>query len=313
MIDNPPPIVGSRQLALGRLRQMDERFKREPSLRENYIKFLTEYESLGHMELVPKRARTNQNAVYIPHHTAGTAKFRVVFDGSCKMKESPTPNDIQLNGERFQPELTSIIMRFRIGKIALCADIAKMYRQVLVSKDQRDFQRILWKESAEDPVREYRLCTQTYGMKSAVYVCIRALFECVNIGEANYPKAAKVVRTSFYVDDMLHSEPNLETATHVYHELNQMLGSCQMQLAKWITNDPQMHSIMQAEGGQPLLELDKEQANAVLGLHWNPIKDEFQFMIKAPPSDEKPTKRRIVSDIARLYDPNGLVCLEETN
>ncbi|XP_055309264.1 uncharacterized protein LOC129573093 [Sitodiplosis mosellana] len=307
MIDDPPEVIGSRLLALGRLRQMHKRFDRDPSLRENYVKFLAEYESLGHMELVPKRERVYKSAVYIPHHAAGTSKFRVVFDGSCKNKGSPSPNDIQLNGERLQPDLTTIIMRFRFGKIALCADIAKMYRQVRVPEDQRDSQRILWSDSPDDPVREYRLCTQTYGMKSAAYVCIRTLFECANIGENDHPKAAKVVRTSFYVDDMLHSEPDLESATHVYHELNEMLGSCQMQLAKWITNDPQMHDIMQANGGEPLLELDKEQTNAVLGMHWNPIKDEFQFIIKTPPSDEKPTKRRIASDIARLYDPNGLL------
>lgn len=72
-----------------------------------------------------------------PHHAAGTSKFRVVFDGS------PSPNDVQLNGERLQRDLTFIIARFRLGKIALCADIAKMYRQIFVPQHQRDFQRIL--------------------------------------------------------------------------------------------------------------------------------------------------------------------------
>lgn len=178
---NPPQVVGSRQLALGRLNQMHKRFARDPVLKENYVKFMTEYEELGHMTLVPPKQLANPKSVYIPHHAAGTEKFRVVFDGSCKMRDSVSPNDIQLNGERLQRDLTFTISRFRLGKVALCADIAKMYRQILVPPEQRDFQRILWSPSANQPVREYRLNTQTYGMKSAAFVCIRTLFECAKI------------------------------------------------------------------------------------------------------------------------------------
>lgn len=69
---------------------------------------LYEYESLGHMSLVPARQLRNGNAVYIPHHAANSEKFQVVFDGSCKIKDGPSPNDIQLNGERLQRELTYI-------------------------------------------------------------------------------------------------------------------------------------------------------------------------------------------------------------
>lgn len=47
-----------------------------------------------------------------------------------------SPNDNQLNGERLQRELTYIIARFRLGKVALKfgSDIAKMYRQILTAR-----------------------------------------------------------------------------------------------------------------------------------------------------------------------------------
>lgn len=138
---------------------MHKRFDRDPILQANYIKFMQEYKNLEHMSLVPARELHNENAVYIPHHAAGTEKFRVVFDGSCKLKDHQSPNDIQLNGERLQKDLTFIIARFRLGQVALCADIAKMYRQILVPPEQRDFQRILWSQSDHEPIREYRLNT----------------------------------------------------------------------------------------------------------------------------------------------------------
>lgn len=306
MQSNPSPVIGSRQLALGRLNQMHRRFERDPALKEKYIQFMDEYEQLGHMTLVSPKQLNNPKAVYIPHHAAGSEKFRVVFDGSCKMKGNPSPNDLQLNGERLQRDLTFIIARFRLGKVALCADIAKMYRQILVPPEQRDFQRILWSPSANQPIREYRLNTQTYGMKSAAFVCIRTLMECAKSCEEAHPKVADTIRNNFYVDDMLRSEPNAELAIALYRELNAVLSEYGFTLAKWITNDSQVNAII--HGGDAVeIEMNRENTNAVLGVHWNPANDEFRYKVKNPPSDQVPTKRSVVSDIARLFDPDGFL------
>lgn len=260
------------------------------------------------MSLVPKSELNNPNAVYIPHHAAGTQKFRVVFDGSCKNKDSPSPNDNQLNGERLQRDLTFIIMiiiaRFRLGKVALCADIAKMYRQILVPPEQRDLQRILWCAHPSEPIREYRLNTQTYGIKSAAYVC--NVHTHTNEIERKHPKAAEVIRNNYYVGDMLRSEDNSQVAIELYHELNAALAEFGFELAKWLTNDADVSSCIHGKGSD-MLEMNKDQTNAVLGIHWNPATDEFQFIMKNPPSDETPTKRSIVSDAARLFDPNGFL------
>lgn len=303
---NPKQVTGSKQLALGRLSQMHKRFERDPILKANYVKFMTEYEQLGHMSLVPPKELKNPKAVYIPHHAAGTDKFRVVFDGSCKMKDSPSPNELQLNGERLQRDLTFIIARFRIGQVALCADIAKMYRQILVPPEQRDFQRIVWSPSAREPAREYRLNTQTYGMKSAAFVCIRTLLECAKNCEEAHPKVADTIKNNFYVDDMLRSEPNAESAIALYHELNKVMSQYGFTLAKWVTNDPQVNAILHSSDGVEI-EMDRDNTNAVLGVHWNPSHDEFRYKVKNPPSDQIPTKRTIASDIARLFDPDGFL------
>lgn len=306
LIPNPPKVNGSRLLALGRLRQMHKRFNRDPVLREHYVNFMQEYEGLNHMSLVPPGQLNNANAVYIPHHAAGTTKFRVVFDGSCKMQGGPSPNELQLNGERLQRDLTFIISRFRIGKVAFCADIAKMYRQILVPPGQRDFQRILWSPSANEPVREFRLNTQTYGMKSAAFVCIRTLFEVAKDCETIYPKLADAIRNNFYVDDMLRSEPDAESAITLFRDMNDVMIRYGFKLAKWVTNDSKVNAILNNMNGVEI-EMDSENTNAVLGVHWNPASDELRYRVKNPPSDKIPTKRSIVSDIARLYDPNGFL------
>lgn len=222
------------------------------------------------------------------------------------MKDSPSPNDLQLNGERLQRDLTFIIARFRLGKVALCADIKKMYRQILVPEAQRDLQRILWSPSANEPVREYYLNTQTYGMKSAAFVCIRTLMEIAKECEQAYPKVADTIRNNFYVDDVLKSEYTIQDAIALYHELLAVLGEYGLDLAKWITNEPEVNAIIHGHDATEV-EMDRENTNAVLGVLWNPANDAFQYRVKNPPLDQVPTKRTIVSDTARLFDPNGFL------
>lgn len=299
-------VTETRKLASSRLHQMEHRFERNSVLKSNYQKFMAEYEALGHMELVPPQELRNSNAVHIPHHAADTRKFRVVFDGSAKVKNGVSINDIQLNGEKLQPELTTIIMQFRSKKIALCADIAKMYRQIRVPKDQQDYQRILWRDSAKQPIREYRLTTQTYGMKAAAYMCIRTLVQCAKDYAAEYPKESKIVLNCFYVDDYMGGADTIEEAIGINVRLTEMLGCGGFPLVKWVTNSIEVHRAINGSDNN-CVELDKEATNAVLGLTWNPSKDSFQYKIKNPPTEAFPTKRSIVSDIARLYDPNGFL------
>ena len=62
---------------------------------------MREYEALDHMSKVRRKEIKNDKATYIPHHSAGTEKFRTVFDGSAKAKNGVSTNNIQLNGEKF--------------------------------------------------------------------------------------------------------------------------------------------------------------------------------------------------------------------
>lgn len=80
---------------------------------------------------------------YLPHHPVEkrdslTTKVRVVFDGSCKTTSKASLNDLLMVGPCIQEDLFNIIFRFRIHQVVLTADVAMMYRQILV--DERDRQ-----------------------------------------------------------------------------------------------------------------------------------------------------------------------------
>lgn len=92
-----------------------------------------------------------------------TTKLRVVFDASAKTASGVSLNDTLMVGANLQDNIIDIILRFRLSAIAIAADLQKTYQQILVNREDRDFQRILWRFSPNDSIEEFRLNTVTYG------------------------------------------------------------------------------------------------------------------------------------------------------
>lgn len=105
-------------------------------------------------------------------------------------------------GPTVQPDLVSILLRFRVHKFVLTGDVEKMYRQVRVSPSDSDLQRIVYRKSQEDPVIYYRLLTVTYGTKSASYLATKCLSQLAN--ETSIPAVSRAISADFYVDDLLN-------------------------------------------------------------------------------------------------------------
>ncbi|XP_018393747.1 PREDICTED: uncharacterized protein LOC108772639, partial [Cyphomyrmex costatus] len=170
----------SREIAFKRLRGIERRFKREPTLKGHYAAFLEEYLSLGHMRRLEPPITDEPISYYLPHHcvfkTVGqSSKIRIVFDASCRSSSGVSLNDALLVGPVVQQDLISILMRFRFFIYVITADIVKMYRQISVHASQTCLQRILWREDPSASVDTYELTTVTYGTASASFLATMCL------------------------------------------------------------------------------------------------------------------------------------------
>lgn len=72
-----------------------------------------------------------------------TTRLRVVFDATRTPPGGTSLNCQLLTGPVIQNDLMTIPIQFKLNRIALSADIAKMYRQIFVHPDDRKYQRIL--------------------------------------------------------------------------------------------------------------------------------------------------------------------------
>ncbi|XP_018371868.1 PREDICTED: uncharacterized protein LOC108766837 [Trachymyrmex cornetzi] len=145
---------------------MERKLRRHAELSAQYNDFLAEYLALGHMSAIESPSDTALTPVYIPHHsvlreTSSTTKLRVVFNASCKTTNGTSLNDHLLVGPKLQQDLPAILLRWRQWRFVYAADIAKMFRQILVNNLDTDFQRILWRPSCDMPITHFRLLTVT--------------------------------------------------------------------------------------------------------------------------------------------------------
>ncbi|GFX57963.1 DUF1758 domain-containing protein [Trichonephila clavipes] len=226
--ENAETLLGySKENAIKRLNGIWEKLNKNNTMGTLYKEFMNEYELLGHMEEIKNETLDKIN-YYIPHHSVykpekTSTPLRVVFDASAKTTSGFSLNSILLNRGIIQQDLFSIVSRFRKHEYAFSADIKKMYTQILVDPNQKDLQRIMWKTSADAPVKTYKLATVTYGTVSAPFLATRTLKALADEEKAEFPDAADVICNDSYVDDILSGESTLEGAKKLQTRLSKLL------------------------------------------------------------------------------------------
>lgn len=96
-----------------------------------------------------------------------------MFDCSLKF-DGVSLNDKFIQGPDLTNSLIGVLLRFKEYKFAIAADVEKMYFQVSVSRQDRNYMRLLWYDES-NKVREFRLTVHVFGAKSSASVANYAL------------------------------------------------------------------------------------------------------------------------------------------
>lgn len=307
-------LGSSKETAMKRFYQLEKRLSRNKELRNMYCKFMREYEDLNHMQLVDPDTIQEPN-YYIPHHCvfkddSTTTKLRVVFDASCKTDNNISLNDCLMNGPVVQEDLFSIVIRFRKHLYAMTADIEKMYRQIRLSSEQTRYQLIFWRENTKQPLKTYKLLTVTYGTTSAPYLSTRSLKQLASDHHNTFCEAAETVISDFYVDDILTGADSLERAKKLQQQLTDLLKQGGFNLRKWCANDKEILKHLSPEDRETQLNYSLQNDDhtvKALGIYWNSQTDTFQYTVNVNLKPDHVTKRTILSEVSKLFDPLGLV------
>ncbi|XP_055308589.1 uncharacterized protein LOC129572612 [Sitodiplosis mosellana] len=294
-----PDLGDSRRAALASLFSFERRCTSNPELKIQYCDFMNEYIISGHMREV---VHYHPDAHYLPHHCvfkdSTTTKLRVVFNASQKTANKKSLNDQFPIGAIDQNDLTTIILRWRRHKIAFTADVEKMYRQIRVDESQTHLQRILWRESPDQPIKEFELSTVTYGTAVAPFLATRTLKQLSIDGSNEFPIASPVLREDCYMDDVLSGADSVEEAAMLSEQLTDLMKSGQFRLRKWSSNSHELLNHIPKE------EREINSINGItktLGICWSTDSDELAINVSLDLDAVPRTKRQLTSEIASLY------------
>ncbi|GFR03492.1 retrovirus-related Pol polyprotein from transposon 17.6 [Trichonephila clavata] len=308
--DSSDELGSSRDIAVHRLQQIERWFSKNRFLSDQYHKFMDDYLKLGHMELIPENEIDvpASSSFYLPHHPVPNKngdKFRVVFDGSAKSSSGVSLNAKLMVGPQLQTDLTTLLLRFRMHKIAITADIEKMYRQITLHDS--DFQRIVWRNSPFEPIQDLRLTSIAYGTASAPYLAIKCLQQLALNESNNFPLASKAALKDFYVDDLMSGANSLSEALELQNQWTQMLSSAGLVLRKWASNRNELLNSIDSDMrlSTTSLNIDNDDTVKTLGILWHPASDVFYFKITPLTFEGTLTKRTLLSTIAKTFDPLG--------
>lgn len=310
--DPDPKIGNSYNSAYKRLRSLERRLSKDPQLRIHYSNFLQDYLDSGHMSLIKDKNSVFDDSYFIPHHCiqkldSSTTPLRVVFDASASASDGESLNDKLMIGPKLQQDIFSLLLRFRLHSIVFTADIKQMYRQIMIKDEHQSFQQILWRFNQSDPVEIYQLKTVTYGVNCAPFLAIRTLLKLAEDEKERYPLASKILATDTYVDDLVTGCASPSEAFELQSQLLSLLSSGAFELRKWSSNlSSLLDSLPQHLRRDTPQSFDENDSFIkVLGLQWNSKFDYFTYCVQIV--NTTCTKRSILSELARIFDPLGLL------
>ncbi|XP_036150810.1 uncharacterized protein LOC118648594 [Monomorium pharaonis] len=306
---SPHTLGDSRKSALACLSRLTKRFSFDAKYKQLYEEFIQEYLSLGHMKEAPTEEEFPR--FHLPHHGIvkqqnESSKIRVVFNGSSRSSTNVSLNDILHSGAKLQVDLAKVLLWARSHRFIFVADIVKMFRQISVHPEDWRYQSILWQRPDQEVI-VYYLTTVTYGLSCAPFLALRCLQQLIEDEGPKFPKAIPPLSKGRYVDDIFGGADSIIEAKEIIQQVKNLCNAGGFPLLKWQSNNPELLPTATSTNPRNEINLEFERSLIkILGIEWKPSTDTFHFSIQ-PSNSNKYTKRAILSEIARLFDPLGLL------
>ena len=92
------------------------------------------------------------------------------------------------------------------------------------------------RQSEDGTIEDHRMRRLTFGISTSPYLATQVLLQVASDHSELYPEAARIVKSSFYVDNCLTEASTPELAIHLQQQLYEVLQWAGMKLRKWRSN-----------------------------------------------------------------------------
>ncbi|XP_063994268.1 uncharacterized protein LOC135171569 [Diachasmimorpha longicaudata] len=110
-----------------------------------------------------------------------------------------------------------------------------------------------------------------------------------------------------YVDDLLTGAETREQAVAIRDEIAQLVQRGGFNLRQWASNDPTLLEDLAPEDINRHLIITDSPTMKTLGLYWKSTSDHIKYKVKLLEENSPVTKRVVLSETAKIFDPLGLL------
>ena len=281
-----------------RLIRVEKKLSQDPKLREEYDKIVRNQLEEGIVEVAPETL-TGDRTFYMPHkpvvrESASTTKVRMVFDASAKPHPlANSVNECMYTGPSLQPLLWDILIRARMCTHLVLADTQKAFLQIGVREEDRDAFRFLFNINGKE--QHLRLTRVPFGGESSPFLLGATLNYHYDQQNEESQETVQALRENTYVDNLMQTGEEVEELEKFKREATSILESAKFPVHKWESDVEYLESE------------DPTNPSKILGTAWDKRDDMLEIQVPQLPDNQPLTKRGILSHLASIYDPIGMI------
>lgn len=178
-------------------------------------------------------------------------------------------NDYWAKGPHVLNNLFGLLLRFRENPIAFIGDVSKMFNSVKLSEFDCHVHRFQWRDFQDRPPDHYALTAVPFGDVCSPVIAVFAMRQTAEKYKKTFPKAANIILKDSYMDDIVQSMNNSKEAYETMKDTEFILKQGNFHIKDWIVSGQS-----QEEND---IDLSGTSGDKVLGIVWNPKKDEIHF------------------------------------
>ena len=218
------------------------------------------------MELKGPRFYINHLAVVNPK--SKSTPIRIVFNSSHVYQGISLNNCLAKGPDSFANSSIGILLRWREEPVAIVGDIKKMFHSVFLQPLEQHCHRFLWRglDRGKEP-QVYVITRVNMGDRPASAIATEAIYQTAELEKDLKPEASEFIQRSAYVDDLIGSRKDTESAKSLAKDVQQVLDKGGFQVKEWtFTGD-----------NHPSQIKGSKDQSAVLGVIWNAKTDMICF------------------------------------
>ena len=246
-------------------------------------------------------------------------KRRCVADVAAE-EQGISLNSCLMKGPDNLIALPAALCRARENPVMVTADVAEMFHQVRISKEDQQVQRFLWRDGDDS------IAPKMYLMQAMMFgpTCSPSQAQFVKNQHAEkyrerYPEAVEALVRFMYMDDYFNSHQTIDEAVRVTSDAIKICSEMGFDLIQvQSSHEEVLRSLPQRHLKPELVNLNIDETSAyvtkLLGMYWNPMGDAFEFkrsfddlMTRMTEFGDRPTKREALSTLMKIFDPLGLI------